>query len=332
MLNTVKKISHVVFVSLKMGDLPPSNKIQSDDKNLGSLIEVVLSQPEGSFERKKAFNRLLWELSKQPGLLKSSHPDYGDALQQTFIWVARNIERFNYSPDADGSIDKQFIRWVNSYLKYRVSDLYTKKSRDYFVSTTSDVDILENIPDENTNYDNAIDYLNLVQYIEEDPDSILRSSFIRNRPDCNCQVITRSKIFQESTWDVISNELCVSIPTLSSFWTRKCLPLLRQIFVSNSEFEYSLKDRISITPKSDSEATNLSDLEKIHEVIKSLPEDKREIIELRLAGKKWDEIAKHFQAKGEKVLVPTVRKRGQRAMEELRKLLLMRFGSSEISI
>lgn len=61
----------------------------------------------------------------------------------------------------------------------------------------------------------------------------------------------------------------------------------------------------------------------VRKALNALSDDKRELLQLRFFHDlSWDGIAAHFMARGEKVSVPTLRKRGQRAIEELRKVFL----------
>ena len=61
----------------------------------------------------------------------------------------------------------------------------------------------------------------------------------------------------------------------------------------------------------------------VRKALNALSDDKRELLELRFFHNlSWNEIADHFKVRGEKVSVPTLRKRGQRAVEELRKVVL----------
>jgi RNA polymerase sigma factor (sigma-70 family) len=61
----------------------------------------------------------------------------------------------------------------------------------------------------------------------------------------------------------------------------------------------------------------------VRKALNALSDDKRELLELRFFHNlSWDGVAAHFMARGEKVTVSTLRKRGQRAIEELRKVFL----------
>ncbi len=54
------------------------------EQHLRQLIEEVCQHPLKNPKRQKAMNKLLIEIQRLPGLGKSSHPDYLDALNQTW--------------------------------------------------------------------------------------------------------------------------------------------------------------------------------------------------------------------------------------------------------
>ena len=63
--------------------------------------------------------------------------------------------------------------------------------------------------------------------------------------------------------------------------------------------------------------------QQLRVAMSKLSSDKREILELRFfQNLSWDEIAGYYTAKGNKVKVSTLRKRGNRALDKLRKIIL----------
>lgn len=55
------------------------------DERLGKLIEAVRQHPSGSLSWRKAMNQLLIEIQQLPGLARSAHPDYLEALDDTLL-------------------------------------------------------------------------------------------------------------------------------------------------------------------------------------------------------------------------------------------------------
>ncbi|TBR56655.1 hypothetical protein B4U84_28870 [Westiellopsis prolifica IICB1] len=63
--------------------------------------------------------------------------------------------------------------------------------------------------------------------------------------------------------------------------------------------------------------------QQVREAMSKLPEDKRELLELRIVQElSWNEVAGYYASQGKDVKVATLRKRGERALEELREALL----------
>ncbi len=70
--------------------------------------------------------------------------------------------------------------------------------------------------------------------IEEDPDNIFRQAQIINRPEANFREIALAR-FSGKSWEDISSELGILVPTLSSFFQRCCRnfsPKLKQYLQS----------------------------------------------------------------------------------------------------
>jgi hypothetical protein len=57
--------------------------------------------------------------------------------------------------------------------------------------------------------------------IEEDAKNIFKQAHIRNRPDANFQAIALAR-FARKSWEEISAEFEIPIPTLSRFFQRSC--------------------------------------------------------------------------------------------------------------
>ena len=65
--------------------------------------------------------------------------------------------------------------------------------------------------------------------MRKDPDKMFTTVYIRDRPDANFSNIALAK-FSGLSWEQISQQLDIPIPTLSSFynrWCRRFAPLLK---------------------------------------------------------------------------------------------------------
>lgn len=216
------------------------------DVRLCELIIKACRHPYPSSEWRRAIHRLLLEIQQLPDIAKSSHPDYLDALNRTWEWLRLNIGNFQPRPP---SIQVSLVKWVNSYLYWRIRDLY---SPDNCAPVSLDAPIsFENSAEGTTRLERVTDPslsglealieedqqqqrqrlgLEKKLYIELDPEGKLRDSHPKSRPDCNCQLLAQRHLLKDppDSFADISRDLGVNFQTLVSHWKRKCLPLLRE--------------------------------------------------------------------------------------------------------
>jgi hypothetical protein len=224
------------------------------DEQLQKLINEVCRHPDPSLERQKALNRLLGMIQKLPGIYKSSHQDYSDALNLTWEWVSRKICEFEKrSP----SLEKSLVIWINGYLKWRIKDLYIPNS-NYTISL--DRPLRNNEGNETTLLDLlsdpespsiTLDLLDIKiakiqeqerdrlgskigKYIEVDESRKLTDTHLKGNSECHCQLLTMRLLLQKPPHKIIdiAREFNVNNQTLHAHWKRKCLPLLREIGIN----------------------------------------------------------------------------------------------------
>lgn len=61
----------------------------------------------------------------------------------------------------------------------------------------------------------------LQQFLEEDPENLFQSEHIKGHPDATFQVLVTAKFVEDQTWEQMSQNLGIPIPTLSAFVTRR---------------------------------------------------------------------------------------------------------------
>jgi len=219
------------------------------DERLCKLIIAICSESPDSLQRLKLMDRLLRQLQRLPKLLKSSHPYYYEAVNKTWEWLDKNIHKFH---PCSSPIQDSLMTWINSYLKYRIHDLYVAQNQNLL---SLDLDALEG----SGFYNDYLDGLEveieriekqekqalawkIVQYIRRDPEQKLRKCHPRNRPDCNCQILVQRLFLQESPekMAVIARQLNIKTQTIYSFWKRTGLSKIqgigRHIAQKNSDF------------------------------------------------------------------------------------------------
>jgi|GEM_PF-982527 len=144
---------------------------------------------------------------------------YEEAVTETFCYICLNIDL--YDPNRG---NKKFMNWVNFKLDKSVLKCYERYNK-YARFEIPSSQIIEQAKQP----ENEPDIAQIIRdYLILDPDKIFRTTHIRNRSDANFTSIALAK-FSGKSWDNISQQLDIPIPTLSSFynrWCRRFAPLL----------------------------------------------------------------------------------------------------------
>jgi hypothetical protein len=204
------------------------------DEQLRSLVTEACGYPLGSPQRQKLLTQIIRLTANR--LWRESTPYYQDALQQTWLYFCRNVcEGLTgqiYDPTY-GSV----ITWLNAYLKRRLQDFYINQNREQ--ATTVPLRVRQSTSGAIRETIDPVDNLtaapqappileDLVMWVQTDSEGELRRTCIKGRPDVNCQVLILQRLPPEVSWKELSEEFGLSIPTLSSFYQRQCLPRLRK--------------------------------------------------------------------------------------------------------
>jgi len=225
------------------------------DEQLQKLIDEVCRYEENTPQRQKALNNLLIIVQQFPGIKKDGHQDYLEALNKTWEWFCRSIDKFDSSKvAASESLQISLTRWINGYLKWRIKDLYVSDS-NYIISLDQQIrndegskatrlDILADSQGESISLDLLDIKIAEIQkhsrktwgeriskFIEQDAKNELKRRCIRNNAECNCQLLAKRLLLAKPSHKIadIARELNVSNQTIYSHWKKKCLPLLKEI-------------------------------------------------------------------------------------------------------
>ncbi|MEL6788525.1 MAG: hypothetical protein AAFO76_14235 [Cyanobacteria bacterium J06607_15] len=197
-------------------------------------------------KRRTSLNRLLILIQQLPGIYTVSHQDYPEAYNRTLMWVCQNIDRFEPTTE---SVEKSLVIWINGYLKWRIRDLYISDNsydlqRVYPTKNNAELDLIANLPDPQVSLsllDTQIAQMQaekaenmgkaIADYIKQDQDKKLTTTFIRQHPQCNCHNLALRLLLEQPPQKIsqIARELEVNNQTLYSHWKQKCLPLLQSI-------------------------------------------------------------------------------------------------------
>ncbi len=193
------------------------------------LVQEVCQYPPGSKERQKILTKIIRLVNSQ--LWQENTPYYEDALQETWIYFCRNICEGKPGKVYD-SKKASVVTWLNNYLKWRLKDGYirTEKQKRQTVSTQVD---------ENNQIINPVDNLpappdipplleEIENWVVKDSQNKLRKIYLENHPQITAQVLILRRLPPETAWKQLAKEYGVAAGTLSSFYQRKCKPLLRE--------------------------------------------------------------------------------------------------------
>ncbi|OCQ95629.1 hypothetical protein BCD67_10435 [Oscillatoriales cyanobacterium USR001] len=204
------------------------------------LLELACNakqHPPGSHNRRIALNKLVNQIFKLNSRLlgypqKGQYPPnlYEDfrkeALQKTCLYICQQID--NYNPE------HPFMAWFNFTLNNRFKEVVRewnnkkkhnqeisilsldKLNEKYFLSPQE----IENISVKDSLSDTS-DIKMLHQFLDDDPENKLKSDHIKGRPDATFQVLAIARFVDDKTWEQMSQEFKIPIPTLSAFVTRR---------------------------------------------------------------------------------------------------------------
>ncbi|HAG80103.1 MAG TPA: hypothetical protein DCL61_02805 [Cyanobacteria bacterium UBA12227] len=221
------------------------------DERLRQLIEATCQQPDGSLKRRRAMHRLLIELQRLPGLFKSSHPDYLQALNQTLEWIGRYICRdFEHRSQ---SLQQSLVNWINGYLYWRIRDIHSLDASNPISLDTLIGDseygtpLVDQLSETGLNtptlsgLDGHIERLQqqkiqrlglkMERYIQQDPEKKLQNCYPRTYPNCNCQLLSQKRYLKDppDTFQEITQQLNMPLRQLTNHWYGRCKPLLQEI-------------------------------------------------------------------------------------------------------
>jgi DNA-directed RNA polymerase specialized sigma24 family protein len=195
-----------------------SRKILDDEKLKKLAIEAQRHPPHTQL-RQYALGELV-EAIRLSGKLCHPHRTrfsfqfynllYEESVNKTLTYVCRKIDTYN--PERG-----QFMTWVNFRLDRVILDS-CRELREPNITELPSITELEKIvqPEEPPSL-----FERIRESLENDTENIFKQTHIRNRPDANFSVIALAR-FSGKSWEDISNELEIPLPTLSRFFQRSC--------------------------------------------------------------------------------------------------------------
>ena len=199
------------------------NEEESLEEQLKNLVVETCQHPQGSFERQRELNKLIRIIQRSGKIWKDSSPDYEDALQKTWLYFCLNLSA--YDPKK-----ASVITWFNNYLKWRLLDqrIDEKEKTKIFVDnvTADGSDIFDKVPSPESKQDLRTF---VCTWIKNDPDGKFKGKTMPSRTDINAQIVCLKHLCDGKTWQNLSTELRINYQTLTTFYKRKCIDLLKEI-------------------------------------------------------------------------------------------------------
>jgi DNA-directed RNA polymerase specialized sigma24 family protein len=214
----------------------PLERSDLDDR-LRQLALEAQGQLSKSRERQRTLAVFLRTIQKsgkltrpQRGQFQGLYQEiYAEALQRLFSYICEHIE--DYNPERG-----EVLQWVNFLLSRR---FFIEASREVMPTVYKGMDpksikrmTLEDLDRSNPSEVNPQLTPSISQEVEqllaEDPKNVFSKTWIHNHPEASFQVVAMKRLAGFS-WQEISSELEISIPTLSSFYQR-CLTRFTDMF------------------------------------------------------------------------------------------------------
>ena len=206
----------------------PNNQF---DRQLAKSIAETCQHPPGSLRRNIGLTKIVQTIVRSGKLWHSYDSFYEDALQQTWLYLCRNLCEANTGKQYDPE-KSQVITWLNSYLKYRLlsfrQEIQQKQQREIIPPKISEEQITDPIQQLPAPPETPPIFETTLNWVENDPDGELSSVHIKNRPDLTCQILILRRLPPPTDWKTLEAEFNCSYSTLANFYQRQCRPRLRQ--------------------------------------------------------------------------------------------------------
>ena len=196
---------------------------------LAQLVKKACEHPPGSRNRQKKLTQIIRLVNSK--LWKENTAYYEDALQETWVYFCQNICEGKtariYDPDK-----ASVVTWLNNYLKWRLKDGYIRTEKQKNQTASIRVDQSNKIIDPVDSLPATPDIPPILEevrkWVIEDPEDRLRQTHLDHHPQITSQLLIWKRLPPETPWKTLSEEYGISSGTLSSFYQRKCKPLLRE--------------------------------------------------------------------------------------------------------
>ncbi len=201
---------------------------EEQDRQLQKYALEAQAHPQGSLDRRRALDKLVRivlgskrlyrpPISRLPPQCQGAYQEiYRDAQQALMLYVCQNIDR--YDPQK-----ASVMGWLNMLMDRRFVIIGIQQFQDGRERRLGNrrrlQDLMRAEEDIPTPVNENPEHAELWNFVTEDPEGLLQSKSLRNRPEITLQVLLLRKL-EDHTWDDIANEFGISLQTLHSFFRR----------------------------------------------------------------------------------------------------------------
>lgn len=198
-------------------------------QTLSQLVKEACEHPPHTRQRQKKLTQIIRLVNRQ--LWSENTAYYEDALQETWFYFCQNLCEGKTAKPYDPE-RASVVTWLNNYLKWRLKDGYIRVEQQR--QRTASVKV-----DENNKIINPVDNLpakpnippilaEIETWAKKDPEGKLCQTYLENNPQITSQLLILARLPPETPWKDLAAQYNVAAGTLSSFYQRKCKPLLRE--------------------------------------------------------------------------------------------------------
>lgn len=201
------------------------------EAGLAKRVQEIRALAFHSSQRRQLLNWLINEIL-QSG--KLGHPQqsawpanlyedlYNEALQKTLIIICQTIDQYNPEHPVmawvNFRLNRQFIEVVKDYQKQGITQMPETGSH-FPIRLPS----LEDLP----LFSPAADAdLQVQQFLQQDPEGLLKKQRLRERPEVTFQILAIAKFVEGQSWTEVATSMGVSAQTLCSFFNRQLKDLI----------------------------------------------------------------------------------------------------------
>jgi hypothetical protein len=210
--------------------LYPQLQTGSLEVQLQQMLLEARRYPSGHFRRQQALTSMIRLIAQSKKLWQENTPYYADALQQTWLYFCQNICEGTTGECYDSSRGS-IITWLNRYLRWRLQDLYVqeRQQQQWVLSCWTQGQYSWHVVDSLAAKPDIPPILQETKHWAlQDANGELRRIHVRQRPDVTAQVLILKRLPPEMQWEALAQEFDLSVSTLSSFYQRQCIPVLRK--------------------------------------------------------------------------------------------------------